>query len=262
MLPGTGQIEIDTIAAEHSRFTAPLVLVHGLWCTGAVWRRLMGYLAHRGWNCHALHLPGRGTGAAPGAGLSDYLDALDRVIRSCETPPVIIGHDLGGFLALARDLGRRRAVVALAPLVPAGHGAPTVPGLSGLRPRLEMWLGRRCSPPHGRAAVAHFGQTPPCPAVAEPITVVRDLCDPQRRLALGPAVPGLVIAGDADAVTPGEASERLAHAAAAELRRIPGGGHALPWEAGWEERGSEIHRWLVQTLGEPLLALRPEEEGD
>ena len=31
-------------------------------------------------------------------------------------------------------------------------------------------------------------------------------------------------------------------------------------EAGWEQRVSEIHRWLVHTLGEDLLVPREEEE--
>jgi hypothetical protein len=44
-----------------------------------------------------------------------------------------------------------------------------------------------------------------------------------------------------------------------EFHVAPGAGHALPWEPGWERLVHTIHRWLVQTLGEPLLATLDED---
>ena len=52
----------------------------------------------------------------------------------------------------------------------------------------------------------------------------------------------------------------FAQSLGAELRVAPGAGHALPWEPGWEGRAHTVHRWLMQTLGEPLLATVDEED--
>lgn len=253
-----GQVEIDTVAAERSKFTAPLLLIHGLWCTSTVWFPSMGYLAHRGWDCHAVNLPARSPDTPPASSLREYLCALREVVLACDAPPVILGHDLGGLLALAQDLGPRRAVVALAPLAAACHRADPIPGLAGLRSRLIMALSDRLPPPRGRLAAAYFGNLPPHPTVAAPSAIVRELIDPHMQLPLGPQAPTLIVAGNADAVTAVETIEKLAHAVGADLQRIKGG-HALPWEPGWQERTAEIHRWLIRTLGDPLLVPLEEE---
>jgi len=116
----------ETLAAEWPKFTAPLLLVPGLWCRPAAWRRCMGYFAHRGWTCHALD-PG---GATRPASVAEWQDAVRDAVRACDAPPVLVGHDLGGWLVLHDTMTEVRAVVALAPLVPRvlaqrGHLAMT-----------------------------------------------------------------------------------------------------------------------------------------
>ncbi len=83
-----GHAVIESIAAEIPKFTAPMLLVHGLWCTAAVWHTFMGYFAHRGWTCHALNLRGR---AAPDSAISigrvrfaDYLEDVRGMIAACD----------------------------------------------------------------------------------------------------------------------------------------------------------------------------------
>jgi pimeloyl-ACP methyl ester carboxylesterase len=220
----------------------------------------MGYLAHRGWDCHAINLPGRSPGSPPATGLQDCIDRLREVVHACDAPPVLVGHDLGGLLALERTLEPLRAVVALAPLLPANLRSTPIPGLGGPRARMSMALSDRLPVPRGRLADAYFGETPPHPAVAEPAVIARQLSEPQVQLPLGPQVPTLIVAGEADRITAVETIEDLAHALGAELQRVAGAGHALPWGPGWQERAAEMHRWLIQTLGDSLLALLDEEE--
>ncbi len=118
-----GPARLETIAAERAKFTAPLLLIHGLWCTAAVWRKFMGYCAHRGWDCFALGLRGHAAGALPVvAGQVSWVDHVEDVrtaIAACPAPPIVIGHDLGGALALHCAAGTVRAKVALAPVWPA-----------------------------------------------------------------------------------------------------------------------------------------------
>ncbi len=115
----------ETLAAEWPKFTAPLLLVPGLWCRPAAWHRCMGYFAHRGWTCHALD-PG---GATRAASIAEWQAAVREAVRNCDAPPVLVGHDLGGWLVLDDTMAEVRAVVALAPLVPrvlsGGHPAMT-----------------------------------------------------------------------------------------------------------------------------------------
>jgi pimeloyl-ACP methyl ester carboxylesterase len=68
------------------------------------------------------------------------------------------------------------------------------------------------------------------------------------------------VAGERDAVCPLDEVATFAQSLGAEFRVAPAAGHALPWESGWEGRVHAVHRWLVQTLGEPLLATLDDED--
>src|SRR4029453_18774510 len=104
-----GPLDAEVTRPETDKFTAPLVLVHGLWDRAAVWRRFAGYLAHRGWQCIALVRRGEVSDVAT------HVSDLRTAIAAVDAPPVIVGHDFGALLALhCGDVAR--AVVALAPL--------------------------------------------------------------------------------------------------------------------------------------------------
>jgi non-heme chloroperoxidase len=220
----------------------------------------MGYLAHRGWNCHAVNLRGRNQMAGDNFHLEDHLADLDRVIRACEAPPVMIGHDLGGLLILSADLAPPRAVVALAPLLPAALRRSPIPVIGSARSRLVMACRGMLPAPSGRQSALFFGEVRPHSLNSEPSGVIKDLLDLQLSLRLGVQAPALIVAGDRDDVTPSVIAEELAQTLGAELVKVSGASHALPWERGWQDRVTEIHRWLIRTLGDPLLALLDEED--
>ncbi len=257
-----GTLVVESVAAESTKFTAPMVLVHGFWCTAAVWHRFMGYLAHHGWNCQAVNLRGRaGSGEPCTLGqvrFADFVADVREVIAACEAPPILLGHDLGGLIAL-QCAAATRAVVALAPLVPRSFDVHA-PGLArGIWARLALWRGLPL-PPSGRHMLDYFGAHPPAATTPDSAVVARELADTDLRLAGGATVPLLILAGGADPICKPAALERLARHLGAHLQHVPGAGHALPWEAGWEKRVSGIHRWLIQSLGEPLLAMREDDE--
>src|SRR5262249_33555900 len=93
-----GQVQIESIAAESEKFAAPLIFIHGLWCTCAVWRRCMGFFAHRGWTSYALNLRGRDPAASDvalgGIRFADHLGDLTEVLAACSAPAILVGHDL------------------------------------------------------------------------------------------------------------------------------------------------------------------------
>jgi len=259
-----GDITIESIASESAKFAAPLVLVHGLWCSAAVWRKFMSYLAHRGWTCHAVNLRGHGDAGGrdriSSVRIADYVSDLQQVIGLCDTAPVVMGHDLGGLLALACPPAATRAVIALAPLVPRAISGSAHPAmLSTWRARIAMWRARPLLPPRGKLGAEYFAPAAPGGATADSALAARELADDMFRLRVGNESPTLLVAGDCDRFSPPGAVERLAQHARAQFRIAERTGHAMPWASGWEQQVMATHRWIIQTLGEPLLLLRDDE---
>lgn len=100
----------------------PVVLIHGWGSSWRMWSRTMKRLAHAGYQAWALDLIGFGESDKPGDGwytldrftgtLSAFCDqlAIER--------PALIGHSMGGAIALNLALCREtRAVIAAAPVI-------------------------------------------------------------------------------------------------------------------------------------------------
>jgi pimeloyl-ACP methyl ester carboxylesterase len=247
-----GPLAAEITQGEGRKFTAPIVLVHGLWSTHRVWRRFVGFLGHRGWTTIAVDLRGR-DGGPPASGVQQHLDDLRAVLATLEAPPVVVGHDLGGLLAL--HLTEARAIVALSPLLPSSLATSPPPALQKAGSMLERWRGQLLRAPGG----SWRRDYPDGQQAREPATVVRDLITQTRMPPALPAeVPGLVLAGERDRIVGAETAGELAAAVGAEYEVCADAGHAMLTDAGWEERVSTVHRWLIRKLGAPLLALYEE----
>lgn len=119
--------------------SAPVVIIHGMWCQQAHLARLAALLASRTYDCRVLTLPGHSPGAdqaeaVAALSISDYVEAAARFIdaQGFDRPPVLVGHSMGGLIA--QLLAARRALAALVlltPAAPAGIHAVT-PGMLGL----------------------------------------------------------------------------------------------------------------------------------
>jgi pimeloyl-ACP methyl ester carboxylesterase len=89
---------------------APVILIHGLAASLHDWDALLPILAEHGYTGYALDLLGHGESAKPDSRayhvdwLFDHLSAWIETLP-LDQPPVIIGHSLGGYLAL--DYARR-----------------------------------------------------------------------------------------------------------------------------------------------------------
>ena len=87
----------------HSNGDGPLVaLIHGAGSNHTVWRYQTRFLANRGYRVMAFDLPGHGSNAAPG--LRSVAEMAAWVGDRIPEPGTIIGHSLGGLIAL--DLAR------------------------------------------------------------------------------------------------------------------------------------------------------------
>jgi pimeloyl-ACP methyl ester carboxylesterase len=256
----------EIVRAEGPRYAARLVLVPGLWSGPAVWRGFAGALGHRGWDCHLLDVrPVAGGLAARAAAVAGYVATLD-------APAVLIGHDAGA-LVVASTAAHGAAAVLLAPLAPGTR--PVRALVRSLAAVVALVRGRPVPPPSGEGFALLAGELTGQARTRfmeglgpDDARVVREVA--WGRAALRP--PGralLVVRGANDPLLPGEAATALARALGAEVVSVDGTGHWPHVGPAWQRTVDLVHRWVVQTLGAPLLALyeeamaeRAEEEGD
>ena len=106
--------------ALHPTFTVrvvgkgqPMLLIPGLTCPGAVWDEAVAHY-QRQYQCHVISLAGFG-GTAPVAVADPLLPTVrDQLLAYIKTQklnkPVVVGHSLGGFMALALSAARPEAI--------------------------------------------------------------------------------------------------------------------------------------------------------
>jgi pimeloyl-ACP methyl ester carboxylesterase len=241
-----GPLRAEVTHPESEKFTAPLLLVHGLWERAPVWRRFAGYLAHRGWRCVAVERRGEAID------VEAHIGDLRGVVTALDAPPIILGHDLGGMFAL-RCADVARAAVALAPLVGPPLGAPPL-AFQSAGTWLARWRQAPLRAPRGRWRAAY-----PERGVVEPGALLRQVRAGAPVLtAPSHPPPCAVFAAQADEITDARAAQALADHVRADLQLVPGLGHAALDAPGWETAVAAVHRWIIQRLGVDLLALYDE----
>lgn len=95
-----------------------IVLIHGLWETPLCWEAWSKRFSDKGYNVIAPGWPGIGNKSVEeirknpnslrGIGLTEICDHYERIIKSLERPPIIMGHSIGGLvmqILLDRGLG-------------------------------------------------------------------------------------------------------------------------------------------------------------
>jgi pimeloyl-ACP methyl ester carboxylesterase len=122
---------------EQSGSGPSVVFIHGWQNDTAVWAQIIDELQSDA-TCIAIDLPGHGRSVATDVG--DYerdaiLESLDEIVATCASPPVFVGHSLGGFLSLSYAATRPDTLHGLV-LVATG------PGYRSERPRADwnQWV--------------------------------------------------------------------------------------------------------------------------
>lgn len=121
-----------------------IVLIHGAWqgsWSFAAWQPL---LAARGWQVHAVDLPGNGwpPHAHAPAGLEANVAEVARVLRAIDVPAIVLGHSGGGITAsqVAEEFPERVAglVYLAGMMLPSGRSyAELVTEVVALAPPAE-----------------------------------------------------------------------------------------------------------------------------
>ena len=259
-----------------------VVFVHGGWVTPACWDPFVSFFEARGSRCLAPAWPGKERSvesirADPsplaGLGIAEIVDHYEKIIRSLDERPILIGHSFGGlFVQLLLDRGLGAAGVAIDSAPPKGVFA--------FEPTTLVSLGRILLIPFGWRKVVHwtftefryaFVHTMP-EAEARMIwdtQIVPDsgrpffqsafsMLDRASPASVDFANPGraplLFIAGEADRAMPPAIVRRTyrAHRASpvrTDFRSIPGRTHWLIAQDGWEEVAQTCGDWIESLDG-------------
>ncbi|HEX2292471.1 MAG TPA: alpha/beta hydrolase [Gaiellaceae bacterium] len=107
-----------------------ILFIHGLWLTPRSWEHFAERYGSRGYKVLAPGWPGtegevealrRDPSLLDGLDLKQVVDHYDRIIRGLDSPPILIGHSLGGTITqLLLDRGLGAAAVGLAPATVKG----------------------------------------------------------------------------------------------------------------------------------------------
>lgn len=125
-------LEIISKYPSKLKYKTPLLFVHGAWHAAWCWDvHFLDFFAGHGFAAHALSL--RGHGKSDGheklrwTRLSDYVEDIAKTVQQLPSPPIIIGHSMGGVL-IQKYLEKHTTpgAVLLASVPPAGVLATTL----------------------------------------------------------------------------------------------------------------------------------------
>jgi len=230
---------------------APILFVHGAGHAAWCWENWLAAAADAGHPAYAVSLSGHG--GSPGkllrSSLGTYVEDVIRTAASLPSQPVIVGHSLGG-LVVQKAIERYPAVgaVLVAP-IPARPGIGTLasiarrhPGdaaktmVGGSLPMRAEYLFNRLDEEAASAYAARCGDESP----AAQFQVLLHL--PAGRPKGG--APVLVLGSPDDALIPIADVRDTARRMEAELIEVPGIGHDMMLDGGWQEPAEAMLGWI------------------
>jgi pimeloyl-ACP methyl ester carboxylesterase len=266
MLKTLGELRADFVPPENQKLKPAVVMVHSVSSSSAHFGAWTNHFANLGWEAWAVNLRGRAgledAGELARLSFSDCENDLAKAIGSLPFPPVLLGHGLGARLALS--VAEREHVAALVLLSP--HVSASRMSAAALRlPRIKyFWLlllRRPFSLQEKDFRELFLAAVPPTRqaeilkhVVPESAYLMKDFFYPPEEVGLHkPRCPVIVIGGNKDRIAPALTLAEVAKKLGADLVEYPDHGHWLIGEPKGEVFVRDIHRWLIQKLGEQIL---------
>jgi pimeloyl-ACP methyl ester carboxylesterase len=257
--------------------TTTIVFVHGGWVTPACWDPFVSYFEAKRYQCLGPAWPGKDRSVAAiradpsrlaGLGITEIVGHYERVVRSLDEPPILIGHSFGGlFVQLLLDRGLGAAGIAIDSAPPKG--------IFAFHPTTLVSLGRILLIPFGwrkvvrwtfaefHYAFVHTMALDQARAIWD-AQIVPDSGRPffeagfsmfdrkspaQVDFANPDRAPLLFVAGEADrampvAVVRGQYRAHRASPARTDFRSFPGRTHWIIAQDGWEEVAAGCLDWV------------------
>ena len=257
-------MQLDIISREPTSDArpTPILFVHGMWHAAWCWaEHFMPYFAQRGYSAYALSL--RGHGDSEGrerlrwTSLADYVADVAQVAGQLPSPPVLIGHSMGGMVIqkyLESHQAPAAALLASTPpkgVIPATLRVARKHPFIFLKANLTLSMYPIISTP-SLAREAFFSADMP----EENVTAYFDrMQDESHRAYLDlmilnlprPArvqTPILVLGAGSDTIISPTDVEATARAYSTQAEFFPNMAHDMMLEAGWQTVADRILGWL------------------
>jgi non-heme chloroperoxidase len=236
---------------------ANVLCLHGLFAGSWVFDALLPRIAARGYPAHAIsyrgHPPNAPIASIGKQSVTDFCrDAADAA-RSLDRP-IVIGHSLGGLIALLLAGNNLTRAVVLVSAAPARGIAVFSPGLLLRMARHfpSLLFSQPLKPGAGDIDALVLNCVPREQRAALRERFVPDSGRAARQAALGVfrvppravRAPMLVIGADKDRFIPVGVAEKLARKYGAQLHIARGHGHFLFAEPGWELEADVMLDWV------------------
>jgi pimeloyl-ACP methyl ester carboxylesterase len=256
------RLEIISEKPASASRPVPLLFVHGMWFSAWCWaENFLPYFARHGYEAYALSL--RGHGDSEGVrninrvSLKDYLrDVLD-VAGQFSSPPVLVGHSMGGLITQMCFAHFRPAAAVLLASVPPGGILPATwriirrQPLVSLKVNLMMDMQPLVSTPSllreltlsehvpQEALESYFAR-----AGNDSYRAFLGMLAPNLKIKGDPGVPLLVLGAENDMIMSENDVRNTARRYGVEAEIFSGMAHCMMLETGWQKVADRIIGWL------------------
>lgn len=267
-----GELLADASPPERLKFKPPLVLIHGLWTGSWCWREWATHFSNLGWDCLAVNFRGRAgernDEVLKKLTFEQCVRDLKAASRAFSFPPIFLAHCSGGLAALKALEGEKlSALILVSSLPPAQIKMVTPQAIRLLRLKYLplTFLGRPFrleAADFRRTWLASLAEADRADAINAMVPDSSRLISAylKRRIEIDStriSCPILVVGGGEDSVAPAASLREMAQWLGADFKEYPSHGHWMMEEGEGEKIVREIHRWLVQRLGEEILVDAP-----
>ncbi len=236
----------------------PVLLLHGYFADATVFTDWLPFFAARGFTPVALNVRGR-AGSRPGtevgsATIDDYVEDAALAARALGRP-FVIGHSMGGLIAQRlAELDLVDAAALIAPAPPRGITVMTWQlAMRQLKYLPAILASRTVHPSREDIRVLVMNRVPP----AEQDELMNRLVPDSGRAGRDMSIAGvpveasrvrcplLVVAASDDQFIPAKTVARVARRYRVPVRVMPGRGHMLVLEPGWQELAGIVADWFA-----------------
>jgi len=257
-------MKLEVITREPSADAHPtqILFVHGMWHAAWCWsEHFLPYFAQHGYKSHALSL--RGHGASEGrerlrwTPLSDFVSDVAQVVDQLESPPVLVGHSMGGMIVqeyLESHQAPAAVLLASAPpkgLIPATLRVARRHPSTFLKVNLTFSLIHNIGTPElykeaffstnipGKELTAYYARVQDESYRAYVDMMALNLPKPEKV-----NTPMLVLGTTDDNLIASSEVEATAKAYNTHAEFFPDMGHAMMLDIGWQAVADRILDWL------------------
>ncbi len=247
---------------------APIIMIHGAFCGGWTFDTFRKPFEAAGHTVLAPDLPGHAPGeSVAGQSVTDYAAAIAKLCAEQTTPPILIGHSMGGLVAqMAADRAATAGLILLAPSSPWGvpgqslEEAVSAISLFSLGP---YWL-QAIAPDRAITAQCSLDRLAPAQQaqifarmVSESgralFEVLNWWLDPSMAASVRDVgkAPVLTLAGGRDVINPAPTVRKTAQRLGGDYQVFGEMSHWLPGEPGWDAVAQASFDWISALPARP-----------